>query len=135
MVAFPDKLPKRIGRLGHTQDEWDLDLWQIKEILGNMDAELVQEGRCNVKSILDVVEHPLRVGHVLRTAHDGVVGTRVTQSALIELFGHVSSAGDIFLPLQYNALSGSKRPAPRLVGGTAGDQVSLRKDWEKLEKD
>jgi hypothetical protein len=39
-----------------TEDKGHLDAWQVHEVLGNMDDQLVHEGRCDVKTILHVVE-------------------------------------------------------------------------------
>ena len=39
-----------------TKDQWDLDLGQIEEVLGDVDGQLVQEGRGDVEAILDVVQ-------------------------------------------------------------------------------
>ncbi len=39
-----------------TQDKRDLDLGQVQEVLGDVDGYLVQEGRGDVESVLDVVQ-------------------------------------------------------------------------------
>jgi hypothetical protein len=38
-----------------TQDEWHLDVWQGHEVLGEVDNELVHEGRGDVQAVQGVV--------------------------------------------------------------------------------
>ena len=48
--------PAGRGHSALTEDEGDLDLGQVEEVLGDVDGDLVQEGRGDVEAILDVVQ-------------------------------------------------------------------------------
>ena len=47
--------------MGLTKDEGDLDLGQVEEVLGDVDGDLVQEGRGDVEAILNVVQVAARL--------------------------------------------------------------------------
>lgn len=48
-----------------TENQGDLDLGEVQEVLGNVDGDLVKEGRGDVEAVLDVVHVALCLGQVL----------------------------------------------------------------------
>ena len=80
-----------------TQDEWDLDLGQLQEVLGNVDGQLVQEGWGDVEAILDVVQVPGSLAQVVLAGEHGVVGAGSSLASLVQTLHHVSATSDILL--------------------------------------
>lgn len=78
-----------------TQDERHLDLWQVHEVLGNVNGDLVQESWGDVEAILDVVEGPGCIAQVLSGAQHGVLCAVLV--ALEQGVHHSSGAGDVLL--------------------------------------
>ena len=51
--------------LVRTENQGDLDLGEVQEVLGDVDGDLVKEGRGDVEAVLDVVQVALCLGQVL----------------------------------------------------------------------
>lgn len=80
-----------------TENQGDLDLWQVHEVLGNVDGKLVKESRGNVETLLNVVEGAAGSAQVLSAGHDCVVGSALTKASLEQVVHHLATAADVLL--------------------------------------
>ena len=85
-----------------TKDQWDLDLGQVQEVLGNVDGQLVQEGWGDVEAVLNVVQVPGCLRQVVFAGEHGVVSATASLAALVQALYHVPAAGDVLLHQEPN---------------------------------
>ena len=80
-----------------TENERNLDLWEIQEVLGNMNGELVQEGWGDVVAFFNVVWIPCCCLQVVFAREDSIVCSTMTRGSLVKTVYHVSAPCDVLL--------------------------------------
>ena len=100
-----------------SQNEWNLDLWEIHEVLCDVNGQLVKERLGDVETFGSHVVVCLKTsGHVVRRVLDGVVGSTESGGTLELVVDHSSSSVDVHLVVTRTGVLGESGPSVLLLG-------------------